>query len=498
MTHFSEAIKNEHKWTRTENNAVALNTTSSALLDLFSTIGALRTRSELEIETMVAEAYKEDPLNTMKCIFYARDVREGLGERNCVRVALNYLARKHPEAVVKNIHLISEYGRWDDIYCLVGTPVEDEMWHVVHEQFQADWKNMRENKPVSLLAKWLKSVDTSSKESCKLGRLTAEKLYFTDSRYTDWRKYRSYQKVLKELRSYIKVVEKNMCANEWDKIDYESVPSRASMIYRNAFLKHDGYRYGCFLGDVNTGKAKINASTLYPYDLIEKYSVYRGYGVKREEDETIEALWKNLPNYVEPGTNAVVIADTSGSMSGRPMYSAIGLAIYFAERNIGAYHNLWMNFSSNPSWQILKGESLCQKLNRMDMTNWEMSTNLHAAFQLVLDTAIKNNVSQDEMPKSIIVISDMEIDECGDKEWAFYDKMKTEFASNGYDIPQIIFWNVNSRNNVFHADSKRKGVILCSGQSTTTFKTLMNTVGMTPVEYMMSVLNSDRYHAVTI
>lgn len=496
---FAEAIKNEQKWTRTENGAVALNTTSDALLDLFSTIGALRSRDITEIETKVEEAYKEDALNTVKCIFYARDVREGLGEREVPRIALNYLARKHPEAVIKNIHLIREYGRWDDIYCLVNTPVEDAMWNIVHVQLKADLNNMKENKPVSLLAKWLKSVDTSSAESRKLGRRTAEKLHFTDDRYNDWRKYRPYQRLLALFRSYIKVVEKTMCANEWDKIDYEAVPSRASMIYRNAFYKHDQDRYEDFIDAVNRGEKKINASTLYPYDIIEKYCLHEWYSYwSKKEDATVEALWKNLPNYVEPGTNAVVIADTSGSMSGGPMNSAIGLAVYFAERNTGAYHNLWMNFSSNPSWQILKGESLCQKLHSINMDNWNGSTNLHKAFRLVLDTALNNKVSADEMPKSIIVISDMEIDACGDKNWTFYDQMKAEFAQYGYEIPQIIFWNVNSRHDVFHADSKRKGVVLCSGQSVTTFKTLINTIGMTPVEYMMSVLGSDRYKNITL
>lgn len=495
---FAEAIKNEQKWTRTENGAVALNTTSIALLDLFSTIGALRERNQVEIETMVEEAYKEDALNTVKCLFYARDIREGLGERNTFRIALKYLANNHPEAVKDNIHLIGKYGRWDDIYCLIGTPCEEAMWVVVASQIHKDIEDMNAGKPISLLAKWLKSVDTSSEESKRLGRLTAEKLYLVNPS-SDWKRYTPYRFYLKNLRSYLKIVEKNMCNNTWDKINYEEVPSRASMIYRNAFNKHDKERYSEFINAVNSGEKKINASTLYPYDIIEKY-VNWGWGSywSKEDDLTVEALWKNLPNYIKPGTNAVVIADTSGSMAGRPMNSAVGLAIYFAQRNTGAYHNLWMNFSSNPSWQIIKGTQLYQILNNINMGNWNSSTNLHAAFNLILDTAIKNHVSADEMPKSIIVISDMEIDQCGDRNWTFYDLMRARFAFNGYEIPQVIFWNVNSRHDVFHADSNRKGVILCSGQSTTTFKNLINSIGMTPVEYMMSVLGSNRYEAIKI
>ena len=497
---FAEAIQNEQKWTRTENGAVALNTTGTALLDLFSTIGALRERKPVEIETMVEEAYKEDALNTIKCLFYARDIREGLGERNTFRVALTYLANKHPEAVKENIKLISEYGRWDDIYCLVGTPCEDNMWAVVHEQFGNDIIKMNNDKPISLLAKWLKSVDTSSEESRSLGRYTAEKLGLVNADKKDWKRYTPYRFYLKSMRSYIKVVEKNMCSNTWDEIKYDEVPSRASMLYKEAFKRHDEERYTEFISKVNSGEAKINASTLYPYDLVERYATntyWSGYYSDRE-DPTVEALWKSLPNYVQPGTNAVVIADTSGSMMGRPMNSAVGLAIYFAQRNTGAYHNLWMNFSSNPTWQKIKGTTLLQAIKSMNMDNWNGSTNLHAAFQLVLDTAVKNNVSPEEMPKSIVVISDMEIDWCSDRDWSFYDKMRAEFMTYGYQIPQIIFWNVNSRHNVFHADSSRKGVILCSGQSTTTFKSLLNSINMTPVEYMMSVLNSKRYEVITI
>lgn len=487
---FASAIKNEQKWTRTENGAVALNTTGDAVLNLFSTIGSLRQTDNNRIETLVSEAFAEDPLLTMKCLFYCRDIREGLGERNTFKVAIKYLANKHPEAVEKNINLFGEYGRYDDLYCLVGTPVEDKMWEVVSEQLKADMAAYSENKPVSLLAKWLKTADASSSKTRKMGIYTAQKLGL--SVYI-------YKRLVRKLRKYINITESQMCAQEWDKIDYAAVPSRASMLYRNAFKKHDAMRYNEFINKVNCGEAKINAATLYPYDLIEKYrGGYWSSYWRTNEDAAIEALWKNLPNYVQPGTNAVVIADTSGSMLGRPMNSAVGLAVYFAEHNTGAYHNLWMTFSSCPTWQRLQGQTLCQKLNSMNMHGWDNNTNLRAAFELVLNTAINNRVSPDEMPKSIIVISDMEIDYCGDREWTFYDKMKARFAQFGYEIPQIIFWNVNSRHDVFHADSKRKGVILCSGQSTTTFKNLINSVGMTPVEYMKNVLNSERYEAVKI
>lgn len=492
---FAKAIKNEQKWTRTENGAVALNTTGTAVLDLFSTIGALRDANETRIETLVSEAYVENPELTVKCLFYARDVREGLGERNTFRVAIKYLANKHPEAVINNIRYFGEYGRYDDLYCLVGTPVEDEMWRYVDAQLRADMANCLQGKSVSLLAKWLKTADASSQKTRKLGIYTAKKLGV--SVYL-------YKRVIRKLRKYIDITEAKMCAKKWDKIDYSAVPSRASMIYREAFKKHDEERYKSFIDKVNTGKETINASTLYPYDLVRKYWTGRSWGRRLMwyDDDTVEALWKNLPNYVAPGTNAVVIADTSGSMNdnseGKPMDSALGLALYFAQRNTGAYHGLWMNFSSRPSWQQIRGETLFQMLQNVNMNNWNGSTNLQAAFQLVLETAIRNNVSPEEMPKALIVISDMEIDACAYGNWTFYDDMKLMFARHGYKIPQVIFWNVHSRHNVFHADNNRKGVILCSGHSTTIFKNLINTIEMTPVEYMLKVLGAERYNAITV
>ena len=185
-------------------------------------------------------------------------------------------------------------------------------------------------------------------------------------------------------------------------------------------------------------------------------------------------------------------------MSGRPLNTALGLAIYFAERNTGAYHNMWMSFSSHPHIHMLKGETLAQKLKSIDMRDWQMNTDLKAAFDLVLKIATENNVPQEEMPKSLIVISDMEIDYCGNKDWSFYDKMSNKFEKAGYEIPNIIFWNVASRHDVFHADATRKGVQLCSGQSTTVFKQVLDCVGMTPVEAMMKVINSERYDPITV
>ena len=483
---FAEAARMKGSFTRTENGAVALNTTSNALLDLFATIGALRGANESRINSMFAEAYKEDPLFATKIIFYARDIREGLGERRVFREVIRYMASYHPEALRPNLDLIGVYGRYDDLYSLIGTPLEDDMWAAMKKQFEEDLKNLHEGNAISLLAKWIKTADASSKNTRNLGILTANKLGYP---------VYNFKRIVRAMRKKIGITESLMSQGKWDEIKYSEVPSRAMMIYRKAFARHDKDRYSSYINKVINGEEKINSSTLYPYDLIEKIWDSR-YII--HDDMSVEAQWLRLPNYVKEGTNALVIADTSGSMMGRPMYTSVGLAIYFAERNTGAYHNMWMSFSSNPHIHVLKGETLAQKMRSIDMNDWAMNTDLKAAFDLVLNIAEKNNVPSEEMPKSLIVISDMEIDYCGNREWTFYDKMANKYERHGYSIPNIIFWNVNSRHDVFLADSKRKGVQLCSGQSATVFKQVMDCAGMTPVEAMEHVINSERYGAITI
>ena len=487
---FAEAMKNESKWTRTENGAVALNTTGFANLDFFGSVGSLRQTDPLRKTRLFADAYKEDPLTATKILFYGRDAREGLGERATFRDILTYAAVYHPECVRPNLDLIGVYGRYDDLYCLIDTPLEDDMWAAMKKQFEEDVKNLHKGNAVSLLAKWIKTADASSERTRKLGILTAKKLGYP---------VYNFKRIVRALRKRIDVVESLMSANRWNEIKYSDVPSRAMMIYRKAFMKHDPEGYGQYINKALKGEAKIHSGALYPYDLIEKVmSMDWWSGVRVKDDPVIEAQWRQLPNYVEPGTNAIVIADTSGSMMGRPMATSVGLAIYFAERNTGAYHNMWMSFSGESEIQHIKGETLAQKIRSLKMDAWGGNTNLKAAFVRVLDIAVKGHVAPEDMVKSLIVISDMEIDYCGDKDWTFYDKMQAKFAEYGYQIPNIVFWNVNSRHDIFHADANRKGVQLMSGQSTTVFKQLMDAVGMTPMETMMKVIGSDRYAPITV
>ena len=497
---FAQAMRDESTKTYTENGAKARNTSSNALVDLFGTIGALRMRDDIEVERIFSEAYKADPLVATKIAFYARDIRGGLGERKVFRTIIKYLAKYHAEAIRPNIDLIGVYGRYDDLYELIGTPVEEDMWKAMKVQFEEDLKNLNDGNAVSLLGKWIKTPDASSKNTRRLGILTAQKLGYS---------VYDFKRHLRALRKRIDIVERHLSAKEYDKIKYSEVPSRAMLLYRNSFMKNDSSRYAEFIAKANKGEVKINSATLFPYDIVKSIIAGGGWhSIEVKEDESLEAQWKQLPNYVEEGTNALVIADLSGSMTCmnfQPMASSIGLAIYFAERNHGAYHDLFIPFSTNSHVVALKGETLAQKISYVYKMGdgYCGSTNLAAAFKQVLDIAVKNHIAKEDMVKSLIVISDMEIDSATfdyhtRNSWSFYDDMRAEFENAGYDIPNVVFWNVNSRHDVFHADSHRVGVQLCSGQSAATFKQLLGCIGCTPVEMMMKVINSERYAAIKI
>lgn len=486
---FADALKMEETYTYTENGAKAKNTTGDARLDLFATIGALRNADDKRIEYLFSEAYKVDPLFATKIAFYARDIRGGLGERRVFRILMKYLAENHPEALRPNLDLIGVYGRYDDLYELIGTPLEDDMWKAMRQQFREDIYNMQQGCATSLLAKWIKTADASSEKTRKLGILTAKKLGYS---------VYNFKRQVRALRKHIGVVECLMSANRWDEIKYPEVPSRAMMIYRNAFMKHDTARFSEFINKAKNGEVTIHSGTLYPYDIVEKiWSQYYNWGMIKD-DPTLEAQWRQLPNYVGDGVNALVIADVSGSMFGRPMNTSVGLAIYFAERNRGAYKDMFMSFSENSTIHKIKGETLAQKIHSINMRDWGMSTNLEAAFERVLDIAIRNHVPENEMPKALIVISDMEINACEMSGWSFYDEMERRFSEAGYRIPNVIFWNVDSRNDVFHADSERRGVQLYSGQSASTFASVISAIDMTPIEAMEKVINSERYSPIKV
>lgn len=485
MSNFLNSIAKVSAYKETENGAFALSTTGKELLNCFGLIGSLRLRSTDDINMIFMKAYAEDKSLAMKMLFYTRDCRGGLGERRTFRTIAKYLADNYPEDIKLNLELIPEYGRFDDLYAFVGTKLEADAFKVLEEQFEKDLTALNEGKPISNLGKWLKSCNTSSLESNKLGKLTAK--YFGLSE-------KDYRKALSKLRSYSNVVEVKMSSNNWEDIEYSTVPSYASRNYAAAFQRHDEERYEQYIHDVNSGKQKINSSTLFPYDLIKQYDIY-----SNSSNPTIEAQWKALPNYVSGEKKFLIMSDVSGSMTGQPMNTSVGLGIYFAERNTGAYHGKVVTFTDTPKFIDLDDNlSLREKINILT-SNVGYNTDLEKAFELILNSAISGKVSQEDLPDALVVISDMEIDEFGSysENTTFTSEMKKRFKEAGYEMPTLVYWNVNARMNTFHSDAD-ENVRFVSGSSAAVFAGLCDHMGLSASELMHEVLESERYKPVRV
>lgn len=485
---FVEAIKKENNMTRTDNGAKALKSTESSLVDLFGTIGAFRTRSESDILNEFYKGFSEDNLLATRMLFYARDIREGLGERRTFRVILKDMAMNYPDIVRKNLYLISEYGRWDDLFELFDTPIEEDMIELIKKQLINDAKS----KTPSLLAKWMKSENASSKQSVRMAKRLRKSLEMTS---------KEYRQMLSFFRKEIGdgVVEVKMSKEQFDKIDYSKVCSKAMANYRTAFYTRDLDRFEDYIESLKKGETKINAGAIFPYEIFEKIGI-AGYGTRLERyDPILEAQWKALPNYVEGKNNILIMADTSGSMTGRPMATALSLAVYFAERNHGMFKDKFITFSQTPSFVELKGDTLFGKTQHIPAI--VANTNLYSAFKLILDTAVNNDLPQEDIPKALVVISDMEFDHQVMNTTQYntlFDSIRQEFNDNGYEIPNVVFWNVDARSSHYQVNSKYKGVQLASGASPSVFKTLVQNIGKNPYEAMTQVLNQERYQNVTI
>ena len=507
-----QGLIKETSWKTTENGAAALNTTYAPLLDLFGTIGALRTRSASDIIDLFMKAYTSNRLLAMKTLFYARDIRGGLGERQTFRTIAHHLALHHPEDILLNLALIPEYGRFDDLFIFFGTPLQEHALQYINRQFFEDAAILSAAKRegtlfsevhISLLAKWLPSENASSHITKERAHLIRKALHLSS---------RQYRITLSLMRKCLGVVECKMSANAWPDIDYSAVPSVAALRYRAAFDSHDHERYHEFLDAVNTGTTKINASTLYPYDIVRDYinnpatSYHYDSVVIEEPISTLEAQWKALPDYINNSTeNFLIMADVSGSMTcqnNTPYSTSIGLAIYFAERSHGAFKNYFMTFSEKPKLvRIDPSLTLAEKITAVSK-EVGYNTNLEAAFELLLKTAYNNNVLPSEMPKAIIVISDMEIDSAThsrseSEALTFTEDMSRHFKEAGYTMPTLVYWNVCARQNTFHA-TMQDNIRFVSGQSPSVFKGLCENLGDTSIDLLLKTLNTPRYEAIHV
>lgn len=495
MKNLKETLNDDFNYSVTENGALGYRTSGKELLDLNFSVSSMRNMSEEKIVEKFVKAFYEDKILAMKWLFYCRDCRAGIGERRLFRTCMKYLAENHQDIAKEVIKLVPEYGRWDDLWCLLDTDLKEDVCDLVALQLLEDKGNKSQGKPISLLAKWLPSLNTSSKETRHLARIIVDELQMTD---------REYRKLLSSLRAYLNVVEVKMSAKQWDKIDYAAVPSRANLIYNNAFLRNDEERRREYLDKLQKGETKINAGVLFPHDIVNKYMVSR-YHISNADDVTVEQLWKALPDYVGGAGNTICVADGSGSMCSRigntgvtALTVANALAIYFAERSSGQFKDTYITFSSRP--QIVdfsNAKSLREKLEIALRHDECANTNIEATFDLILQTAIKNEMSQDDMPQNVLVLSDMEFDQMtsGRTDKRLFDELADRYSQHGYNLPRLVFWNIMSRTGTIPVKENEAGVALVSGFSPAIMKMVLSN-STDPFECLLEQLNSERYAPV--
>lgn len=507
MNTLLNGMKNATNYTLTENGGVTHKTTRSDLLDMFAMGAAMRNRSDEDVILMFRKAFEENPLYALKCLFYIRDVRGGQGERRFFRVVIKDMvsySKATKEAIARNMKYVPEFGRWDDLYAFIDTPLQNDALAIMKHQLALDV----ECKTPSLLAKWMKSENASSEETARLGNITRKYLNMS---------HKEYRKTLSILRTRINIVEKLMSENRWDEIEFDKIPSKAGLIYKNAFARRDiiKAKYEKFAKDETT---KVNAGTLYPYEVVEKAINLmhpQSYSRQRVAMDNVDRLminkyWENLTDYFNGAKlNALAMVDTSGSMMGTPMNVAVSLGLYCAEKAGGPFANHYISFSSRPQLIECVGADFCDKVDRIVSTNLCENTNIEGAFDMLLSTAIANRVKQSDLPEYIIVISDMEFDSAtGNYSWSRHNTsqinsrnaetvmegIERKWNQNGYVMPKLIFWNVDARqNNIPMLGNDYVSYV--SGFSPSIFQSILT--GKTGYDLMLETLDKERYSVIS-
>lgn len=557
MSSFLNALQQTNNLTQTQNGANALKTTNSAVLDFFARMGAMRSVSETEIAEEFLKAYKEDALLATKALFYARDVRGGLGERRLFNTAFSALMGYAPQTASANLHLLSEYGRWDDLIRLIDNPVlEQQVVSIIKEQLQ---KDLNTESP-SLLAKWMPSEKAGLSRRKAVKRLE-RKLEQNDNYWTNSemrnrleslkeldeltpsgvklaRKLiklldmtpKEYRQTLTALRKKIDLVEQRMSSNEWGTIEYGKLPSKSGLLYRKAFMRHDEERYNTYLESLTKG-GKVNSKTLFPYELIAKIIDNDGDFVHSDEEyyDLYNAMWSQMGNFTsEDFGDSLVVLDTSDSMTWEnnalALKTALSMGLYFTEHIKGRFSNKLITFSEQPKFIEVRGLGFVDRVKNLYRdARYQMgySTNIEAVFSLLLNIVVAEKLPQSELPKRIVIISDMEFNKAvgiGDPDRVPYNisreshermlnerfstlfqTIRNSYLDKGYELPKIVFWNVNGTNKQFPVSTNDEGVQLLSGHSKDILKALVEEkASLTAYELMESVLNDPRYDAVKV
>ena len=506
LTTYTDPNSPFNNLTMTANGAIAYKTSGSKLVDINFAIGELRSADDSEVIKKFRDAFEENPEFALKWLFWLRDVREGSGERKAFRTILVDLSKNGLSKFVDNmVPYLGFYGRYDDMWELLDTPSKNAVLRFTAKQLKEDLANRKAGKPISLLAKWSPSWATSSKVSKQRARIIAKYLKWNGSQYAH---------SMTVLRKYIDIVEKKMSSNNWQAIDYEKVPSKAAKLYSKSFMRHDQERYTAYLEGLKTGKAKVNASVLNPCEIVHKvYESISRYGRDKDTLTLMEAMWKNLPDRVQGEGDTICVLDTSGSMrssvdsksSMKCNEVAESLAIYFAERCSEVFQNKIITFSHSPKYMNLTGcDSLEKKIKYIQKYSEIADTNIEGTFDLLLNTAIKGHLTQDELPKRVLILSDQGFNSACEQtpNKTLFQTINQKWNDAGYEMPTLIFWNILGSGRWGYG-SKAIPVsynedfpcLLVSGYNTASLNMVLKGQE-SPLDGILSVINTERYEPI--
>ena len=504
MNTFMNQLNNDTNFKYTENGALAHKRLNSDVYTLFALGAAYRSRNDKDVILLFKNAFEEDETLALKCLFYIRDCRGGQGERRFFRVCMKWLAENYPNRIRDLVQYLPEYGRYDDLFELFDTDLENDVINLIKTQLMQDMSSQKNG--ISLIAKWLPSENASSARTIARAKKIRNALNITS---------KDYRKMLSKLREKIKVLERLMSANRWDEIEFDKIPSKAGLVYKNAFARRDiiAKKYEVFAKDKNT---KVNATTLYPYEVVAKAlagKYWRNGASPSDVDRAmINKYWENLPDYLNGADCSMMcVVDTSGSMTGStaaaPINVAISLGLYCAERMSGPFANHYISFASKPQLIETKGIDFVDKVERIYQTNLNDNTNLTAVFDLFYNIAKRKEVKSEDIPKTIVVISDMEIDNATGSWWdrrnnsgwtkesaaTEMEKIRQKWKASGLTLPRLVYWNVDARQDTIL--DAGPNVSFVSGMSPIIFKQVLT--GKTGYDLMIETLTgTDRYSVI--
>lgn len=491
--------------TRTQNNAPSHASTGNALVNLYFKL----TRDVVENPLFfkwIDEAWEEDPLATMRLLFNARDCRGGKGDRDSFLKAMVYIYEKHPEWFYANCSHIPEYGRyldWIELMRDIGEPLPILVYDIA-AQLIRDQERMINGKPVSLLAKWIPSEGKFWDKEVGLTKPLCRALFQVEHVTSYYRK-RLRQEYLTPLRAYINIVESKMCGDDWENIDFSKVPGVAMHRLKKAFKKHTPEKFQQWLDEVQAGKNKVNAKTVYPHTLVADFM---NKHMDESEARVAESQWNVILEDVKrKGSidSSLVVCDVSGSMAGTPMEVAIALGILISSLAKPPFQNALITFSEQPEFFVLPPyeHRLQEKVKAVRNMKWGYNTNFQKVFDVILERATKFGLTAEDMPKRLYVLSDMQFDMAFMSGYhpnnykTTFDAVKTKYAQHGYAMPEIVFWNLRSDDTVdFPVKHNEQGVALLSGFSPSILKNILNGGDLSPMGIVRNVINDERYQRI--